>query len=89
MISRLALRPLELSNGMTIPAGTSVAVPVNAINRDETVYSNPDDFDGFRFAKLREEEGDTMSSRYTSSENMSFGIGRQKWYTDIASVYDH
>lgn len=78
-MSRLALRPLELSNGMVIPEGTIVAIPISATNRDETIYSNPDSFDGFRFAKLCEEEGGTMTSKYTSSENMAFGLGRHKW----------
>ena len=79
---RLALRPLELSNGMTIPAGTLVAIPYSATHRDEITYPNPDEFDGFRFAKLRE-EGDTMTGRYqtvsTSSENVAFGLGRHTW----------
>jgi len=82
-MSRLVLRPLTLSNGMTIPAGTLVSIPASATHRDETSYPNPDEFDGFRFAKLREDEGDTMTSRYqtvsTSSENVAFGLGRHTW----------
>ncbi|KAF8491193.1 cytochrome P450 [Russula emetica] len=77
---RLALRPLTLSNGMTIPAGIIVAIPASAAQRDERVYSNPDEFDGFRFAKLRESEGDTTTSRHqavsTSNEHFPFGLGR-------------
>jgi len=79
-MSRLALRPLELSNGMTIPAGTLVAIPASATHRDESTYSNPDEFDGFRFTKFREEEGDTLAGRYQtvspSSEHLAFGLGR-------------
>jgi cytochrome P450 len=82
-MGRLVLRPLKLSNGMTIPAGTLVAIPSSATHRDEITYPNPDEFDGFRFAKLREDEGDTMTSRYqavsTSSENLGFGLGRHTW----------
>jgi len=80
---RLALRPLKLSNGMTIPAGTLVAVPASATQTDERFYSNPDEFDGFRFARLREREGSTTTSRYqavsTSSEHLPFGLGRHTW----------
>jgi cytochrome P450 len=80
---RLALRPLTLSNGMTIPAGTLVAVPASATQRDETIYSNPDEFDGFRFAKLRESEVDATTSKYqavsTSNEYLPFGLGRHTW----------
>ena len=81
-MDRLALRPLKLSNGMTIPAGTLVAIPSSATHRDEISYPNPDEFDGFRFAKLRE-DGETETSRYqavsTSSEHVTFGLGRHTW----------
>lgn len=82
-MGRIALRPLKLSNGMTIPARTFVAIPASATHRDEITYPNPDGFDGFRFSKLREDEEDTKSSRYltvsTSSENVAFGLGRHTW----------
>jgi cytochrome P450 len=83
--TRLALRPLKLSNGMTIPAGTVVSIPAIATHTDEITYPNPDEFDGFRFAKLRENEGDTKTSRHgyqtvsTSSEYLAFGLGRRTW----------
>jgi cytochrome P450 len=82
-MGRLVLRPLKLSNGMTIPAGTLAAIPSSATHRDEITYPNPDEFDGFRFAKLRENEGETMTSTHqtvsTSSENVAFGLGRHTW----------
>ena len=84
-MTRLALRPFTFSNGVTVPAGTLVSIPASATHRDERIYPNPDQFDGFRFAKLRdsESEGDTMASRYLmvspSSENLNFGLGRHTW----------
>jgi cytochrome P450 len=80
-VSRLALRPFTFSNGVTVPAGTLVSIPASTTHTDERIYPNPDEFDGFRFAKLRESgEEDTMTSRYqtvsTSSEHLAFGIGR-------------
>jgi cytochrome P450 len=82
-MDRLALRPLKLSNGMTIPAGTLAAIPASATHRDEMTYPNPDEFDGFRFAKLREDGGETVTSRYqavsTSTEHVAFGLGRHTW----------
>ena len=82
-LSRLALRPFTFSNGVTIPAGTLVAIPASATHTDERLYPNPDEFDGFRFAKLRESEGNTATSRYqtvsTSSEHLPFGLGRHTW----------
>ncbi|KAI0277140.1 cytochrome P450 [Russula aff. rugulosa BPL654] len=79
-LTRLALRPFTFSNGVTIPAGTLVAIPGSAAHRDEANYHDPDTFDGLRFARLRESEGDMATNRYqavsASSENLTFGLGR-------------
>ena len=68
---------------MTVPAGTVVAAPLNAIHTDGEIYPNPDEFDGFRFAKLRElGEGDLASKHQagtTSKTHMPFGHGRHAW----------
>ena len=83
IMTRLALRPFTFSNGVTVPAGTLVTVPASAIHADERNYPNPDKFDGFRFSRLRESEGNTATSRYqavsTSTENLAFGLGRHTW----------
>ncbi|KAH9972310.1 cytochrome P450 [Lactifluus volemus] len=77
---RLVLRPFTLSNGQTIPVGTLVGIPLDAVHRDGEIYPNPEEFDGFRFSKLHEEEGDVSVSGYqavsTSPEQLSFGLGR-------------
>ncbi|KAI0280024.1 cytochrome P450 [Russula aff. rugulosa BPL654] len=81
-MTRLALRPFTFSNGVTIPAGTIVSVPGGSTHTDERNYSNPDEFDGFRFAKLREIEGHSAATKYqsvsTSTEFLAFGVGRHK-----------
>ena len=84
ILVRLALRPFTFSNGMTVPAGTVVAAPLNAIHTDGEIYPNPDEFDGFRFAKLRELGEDEMArSKHqagtTSTTHMPFGHGRHAW----------
>ena len=80
---RLALRPFTFSNGVTVPAGTLVSIPAYATHRDESIYPNADEFDGFRFAKLRESKDDKVTSRHqtvsTSSENLAFGLGKHTW----------
>ncbi|KAH9067784.1 cytochrome P450 [Lactarius vividus] len=76
---RLALRPFTFSNGVTVPAGTLIAAPTDAIHRDEEIFSNPEEFDGFRFAKLREHDGGAMAGRQAlsmSPNNLTFGYGR-------------
>jgi len=81
-LNRLALSPFTFSNGMTVPAGTYIAVPMSAAHRDERIHAHADEFDGFRFTKLRESEGDAPTSRHhghmvsTSTEQLSFGLGR-------------
>lgn len=80
ILSRLALRPFTFSNGVTIPPGTVVGAPLSAIHTDGEVYPNPDEFDGFRFVKLRECGGDGMASKHlagtTSTVHLPYGHGR-------------
>jgi len=80
-LRRLALRPFTFSNGVTIPAGTLLALPVHSVHMDEEIYPNAQDFDGFRFSNLREVEGDVdMATSHqlvtTSAELLGFGLGR-------------
>jgi cytochrome P450 len=81
--NRLALRPFTFSNGVTVPVGTLVSFPTCATSTDERIYPNPDEFDGFRFSKLREIEGYNMTSKHqavsTSRENLVFGFGQHTW----------
>ena len=82
-MNRLALRPFTFSNGVTIPAGTLIAVPSGAIHKDGEIYPNPEEFDGFRFVKLRELNEDNMARHQafsTSTDHLSFGYGRHAWY---------
>ncbi|KAH9176040.1 cytochrome P450 [Lactarius sanguifluus] len=78
-LSRIALRPFTFSNGVTVPAGTLVAVPSGAVHMDGEIYPNPEEFDGFRFAKLRERDGVAVAGHQatsTSAEYLTFGHGR-------------
>jgi cytochrome P450 len=83
VMTRLVLQPFTFSNGVTIPPGTLVSIPANATQTDETIYENPNEFDGFRFAKLREKGGVEASGRHqaisASADNLSFGLGRHAW----------
>jgi hypothetical protein len=49
---------------------------------DEEIYPNPEEFDGFRFAKLRERNVDAMARHQalsTSVDHLTFGYGRHAW----------
>jgi cytochrome P450 len=82
-VTRLALRPFTFSNGMTIPAGTLVGLPLRCVHMDKEIYPNPEEFDGFRFSNLREQEGNDGVSKHqivtTSAEHLAFGLGRHSW----------
>ncbi|KAH9066646.1 cytochrome P450 [Lactarius vividus] len=78
-VCRIALRPFTFSNGVTVPAGTLVAVPSAATHMDGEIYPNPEEFDGFRFARLRERDGVSVAGQLatsTSAEYLAFGYGR-------------
>ena len=80
---RLTLRPFTFSNGVTIPEGTIVAVPASAVHTDENIYSNPEQFDGFRFSKARDMGGYITVTSHSavsgSPEYLPFGLGRHSW----------
>jgi cytochrome P450 len=82
-MNRIALRPFTFSNGVTVPPGTIVSIPASCTHTDERIYPNPNEFDGFRFSKLRKVEGGTAKSKYQSvsptSEYLPFGLGRHVW----------
>jgi cytochrome P450 len=76
-MTRFTLRPFTFSNGVTVPADTVVAAPATAIHTDGENYPNPDEFDGFRFANLRECDGVTgQQITSTSVDYLIFGYGR-------------
>lgn len=77
----MAMKPYRFSNGVVVPEGTIVAVPVEAIHRDDSIYERPDEFDGFRFSRLRENVGDLPKfwSADASNEYCYFGSGLHAW----------
>ena len=82
-MNRLAIRPFTFSNGVTVPAGTLIVVPGGSIHRDGEIYPNPEEFDGFRFSKLRERDGDAVARHQalsTSADHVTFGYGRRAWW---------
>ncbi|KAI1812287.1 cytochrome P450 monooxygenase [Poronia punctata] len=76
---RIIHEDLTLSNGFTIPKNTTIGVPAHAITMDPKIYPNPEEFDGFRFANLRQDDP-SMEGRgqYVASNpnSMAFGYGR-------------
>jgi Cytochrome P450 len=82
------MRPFTFSNGVTIPAGTLVSLPIRPIHVDEDIYPNAEKFDGYRFLKLREESSNMAAKHQmftASTELLSFGYGRHAWWVMPAS----
>ncbi|KAH7304697.1 cytochrome P450 [Stachybotrys elegans] len=77
--NRKVEKPLHLSDGTTIPAGTMVTIPSSSIARDPDIYPNPEKFLGFRFYELRmAKKENAMRYQYTSTgpDSMQFGHGK-------------
>lgn len=86
---RKALKNITLSNGQVIPAGTTIECPNYAVSHDEALFEDADEFDAFRFYKLREKAALERTPDQTSDASMqnqfasvsqnslAFGYGRE------------
>jgi len=75
---RRAMKDFTFSNGVTVPEGHYVAVATHATHMDAKNYSDPEEFQPFRFSDLREEEGESTKHQAASSglDWLNFGGGR-------------
>ncbi|KAM6503777.1 Cytochrome P450 [Amanita muscaria] len=78
IMGRKARKDFTFSDGTTIPAGSTVVVPFNPVHTDKDKYVNPDKFDGFRFERLRAQEGEETKHQLLSLgvDYVLFGHGR-------------
>jgi cytochrome P450 len=68
------------SNGLHVPEGVNVCIPGHQVMRDDSIYPNADEFDGFRhqmpYHLLDPEKVDpTISMSSTGPEFLTFGHG--------------
>ncbi|KAK2052080.1 cytochrome P450 [Colletotrichum caudatum] len=77
---RKVLKPYQLSNGQTIPEGTSVEVPSVGVYQVPDIYPNPNVFDALRFYKLRNEDDpaqiNQLQAAYVGVTNLGFSFGK-------------
>lgn len=75
------MKDVTFNDGTFIPSGTVVVAAADPTHHDERYYANPSEFDGFRFARLREGEGESAKHQYvnTSTEYIPFGHGKHAW----------
>ncbi len=81
-IFRKAVKDVTLSDGTRIPKGTLVAAASVTAHTDDTRYPEPDVFDPFRFARMREggvEDAVKHQLVNTSVDFLPFGHGKHAW----------
>lgn len=61
-----------------------MSLPISPVNQEESLYQNGSEFDGFRFYRMREEEGDSAKTYCvnTSVNFLTFGHGTHAWYSN-------
>ncbi|KAH7886354.1 cytochrome P450 [Phlebopus sp. FC_14] len=77
-MTRVALKDFTFSDGTVIPKGARVSYASRAMHRDDSIYENAGVFEPFRFADIREEEGEGVKHQFvaTHPEYLTFGHGR-------------
>ena len=80
-VTRLALKDVTFSDGTFVPAGTLLSAASWATHHDDAVYPDAHVFDPFRFARMREVQGEGTKHQFvnTSPDYISFGHGRHAW----------
>lgn len=82
---RKAMKDFRFSDGTFIPKGGFVSAASMPTHHDDEIYSNSSTFNPWRFADLREEEGEELKHQMvsTSTKFLSFGHGKHAWYVII------
>ncbi|KAF3761191.1 cytochrome P450 [Cryphonectria parasitica EP155] len=77
---RKLLQDVRLSNGQVVPKGATIEIPAVAVNNDPEIFPNPEEFDPFRFSRIREEgkAGAAALNQFVSvnQTSLTFGFGR-------------
>ena len=74
---RVMLQSHQLSDGTILPKGAHVSMAVNAIQNDPEVTPEPDMFDGLRYYKMRQQEGEGHLHQFSTTQEkvLNFGHG--------------
>lgn len=77
---REVVQGFTFSNGQYIPRGATIELPSRAVYHDPKNFPGEDEFDGFRFYKLRQSGAarDHARNQFVTSneQNLMFGYGR-------------
>ena len=74
---RVMLQDHQLSDGTILSKGAHVSMAVNAIQNDPEVTPNPEVFDGLRYYKLRQQDGEGHLHQFSTTQEriLNFGHG--------------
>ncbi|UPK91460.1 hypothetical protein LCI18_002395 [Fusarium solani-melongenae] len=77
------LKTIVLSDGTVLPEGIIVEAPVSAVNKDPSLFDDPETFDHLRFYKLQQKAGAKVAESVTKGQlvtvrldNLIFGYGK-------------
>ncbi|KAI5840172.1 cytochrome P450 [Morchella snyderi] len=75
--TRKAIETFDLSDGTHIPAGSMLVASAVSAHFDPAYYESPEEFDGFRFYKMRQQTGKINKHLFvsTSPTELNFGYG--------------
>lgn len=76
---RITRKPLQLSSGPKLPAGTIICVDIHHVNNSATLFPSPDIYDPYRFLKKREQPGSEHRFQFvsTGAADPNWGDGTQ------------
>ncbi|KAI9789340.1 MAG: hypothetical protein M1816_006229 [Peltula sp. TS41687] len=74
---RKVMKDITLHDGTKLPRGIIIGTANGGIHRDPNYYTSPEQFDGFRFEKLRQEPGKENYYQFVSTglDSLHFGHG--------------
>ncbi|KXN83238.1 Ent-kaurene oxidase [Leucoagaricus sp. SymC.cos] len=64
LMTRKTLKDWTLSDGTVIPAGTYISLASDAMNREDTSFTDANTFKGFRWSQMREGDGELDSIKH-------------------------
>ena len=75
------MQDIMLDDGTRIPKGTLIGAAAYPTHHDDTNYRNAEEFDPFRFCRLRENEGEDLKHQFhgTTVDYLPFGHGQHAW----------
>ncbi|CAK97056.1 uncharacterized protein An11g09260 [Aspergillus niger] len=79
--NRILPKSITLSNGVSIPVGSRIAVPSNAMLNDPSRVPGdaPTSFDAFRYSRLREEPENAQRHLFVMTDHNNLAFGYRKF----------